>query len=89
MDERVPSSKSWWSVLNRWTLHAIVILVIYVLSSGPVIALACWLREWTGNDAFYYVFWVYFPLLMFGHNNPIMWYIEWWVVDVFDTVGPG
>ncbi len=64
-------------------------LVAYVLSSGPVLALGFWLREATGIDAFYLVMWLYLPLLLFGHNQPISWYIEWWVVDIFHTVGPG
>jgi hypothetical protein len=62
---------------------------LYVLSSGPVPGLAFRLREATGNDAFYLVMWVYYPLIAAGHGNPIDSYIEWWVVDVFHTVGPG
>lgn len=62
---------------------------IYVLSSGPVIGLAFWLRESTGWDGFYLVLWLYYPIIILGHDNPLDYYIEWWVVDVFNTVGPG
>jgi hypothetical protein len=64
-------------------------LVIYVLSSGPVLGIAFYLREATNRDGFYAVMWLYYPLLMLEHGNPIDSYIEWWVVSVFHTVGPG
>lgn len=64
-------------------------LVVYLLSSGPMIATCFWLREATGWDGFYTGLWLYFPLFYFGQDNPLAWYIEWWVVDVFGTVGPG
>lgn len=77
------------ATVNRWAAYALGAVFLYLLSSGPIIAAACWLREWTHNDAFYQVFWLYYPLFALGHDNPIVWYIEFWVVDVFDTVGPG
>ena len=73
----------------NWLLLGLLSLVLYVLSSGPVIALGFWLRETTKWDGFYAVMWIYFPLLMFGHDSLPMDYVEWWVNDVFDTVGPG
>jgi hypothetical protein len=33
--------------------------------------------------------WLYYPIFAMGHDNPIGAYIEWWVVSVFRTVGPG
>jgi hypothetical protein len=70
-------------------LEAIVVLtVIYVLSSGPVLASGFWLRERTGWDGFYSVIWVYAPLLMWGHWQPLDMYISWWC-NVLHTVGPG
>jgi len=33
--------------------------------------------------------WLYYPILTFGRNDLIGAYIEWWVVSVFRTVGPG
>lgn len=44
-----------------------------------------------GNQrgGFYGVMWLYYPVLAMGHNNPIGAYVEWWVVSVFRTVGPG
>ena len=67
----------------------IALPLLYVLSSGPVLATGFWLRELTGRNEFYLVMWLYLPILWFGHGNPFMDYIEWWVVDVFGTVGPG
>lgn len=63
--------------------------LMYVLSSGPILGLAFWLRESTGWDGFYLVMWLYYPILILGRENPLDYYIEWWVVDVFHTVGPG
>ncbi len=73
---------------TTWMFLLLTIPVVYVLSSGPVLAAAFWLREATGWDGFYLVMFVYFPLLMMGHGNPIDAYIEWWV-ELFGTVGPG
>lgn len=75
---------------SNWLLLTLCVVVLYLLSSGPVIALGCWLREATGNDAFYAAFWPYFPLFYcFGNHRWLVGYIEFWVVDVFHTVGPG
>ncbi|MFT5524316.1 MAG: hypothetical protein ACI9HK_002268 [Pirellulaceae bacterium] len=63
--------------------------MLYVLSSGPILGLAFLLRESTGWDGWYSVMYLYFPIIAMGHGNPIDFYIEWWVVDVFHTVGPG
>ncbi len=62
--------------------------ILYVLSSGPVLALGFWLREATGRDGFYSVMFLYYPIIVLGHGNPIDSYIDWWVA-AFDTVGPG
>jgi hypothetical protein len=62
---------------------------MYVLSSGPVMGLAFRLREATGWDWLYAVMWLYYPIFLLGHNHPLSKYIEWWVVSVFKTVGPG
>jgi hypothetical protein len=72
-----------------WLFLIVLVPVLYVLSSGPALGLAFWLREATGWDGFYAVMFVYYPLLIMGHGNPIDSYIEWWVVQVFHTVGPG
>ena len=66
----------------------LLLAAAYLLSSGPVLATAFWLRETTGWDAFYGVMWVYYPLIVLGHDHPIDAYIEWWV-KLFGTVGPG
>jgi hypothetical protein len=60
---------------------------LYLLSSGPVLAVAFWLREATGWDGFYLVMWVYYPILV----TRFTWakdYIEWWV-NLLGAVGPG
>ncbi|TWT48883.1 hypothetical protein Pla111_06590 [Botrimarina hoheduenensis] len=76
----------------RWALW---LLALYVLSSGPVLATSCWLREATGDDRFYASFYAYWPLLMLGRNPAtasLMWplhaYIEGWF-KLLGTVGPG
>ncbi len=85
MSDATKSSASW----KGWTIAIFLVPIVYVLSSGPMIGLACWLRETTGHDEFYYVIWFYAPLFLGGHHGPLGLYIEWWVVDVFRTVGPG
>ncbi len=77
------------SKITSAILLSLTLPFLYILSSGPMIGLGCWLREATRWDGFYGVLYVYYPLLMFGHDHFMMHYIEWWVVDVFHTVGPG
>jgi hypothetical protein len=89
MAVREVNSANWSTAITRWSAIGVFVLVAYVLSSGPVLATCFWLRELTGIDSFYAVMWLYAPILILGHNNLVMWYIEWWVVDVFHTVGPG
>lgn len=72
----------------RWTAAALVVVAAYVLSSGPVIAAGFWLRDVTKWEGFYAVMWLYYPLLAFGHVQPVDAYISWWV-KLFGTVGPG
>lgn len=71
-----------------WLWVFVAAVVVYVLSSGPVMATAFLLREATGWDGFYLVMWIYYPLLLAGHDNLIINYIEWWV-EQFGAVGPG
>jgi hypothetical protein len=66
----------------------VTLLLVYVLSSGPVLATAFWLREATGWNGFYAVMYLYYPLLAPGRFGPLDAYIEWWV-KLFGTVGPG
>jgi len=75
--------------IRRWVMFLVGMAIVYLSSSGPVLGIGFWLRETTGWDGFYAVMWVYYPLIALGHGNPIDAYIEWWVVDVFRTVGPG
>jgi hypothetical protein len=73
--------------LKKATLIAAVLFLAYILSSGPVLAVAFVLRESTGYDGFYAVMWLYYPLLI---SPRWIWdgYISWWV-ELFGTVGPG
>ncbi len=65
------------------------LLVAYVLSSGPVLATAFWMREATGRDGFFLALWLYYPLLRpAGPNGLLMEYILWWC-NLLHTVGPG
>lgn len=81
-DYKPRSSLSWWG------LALLLVVAGYILSSGPVLATAFWLREATGWNGFYSIMWLYYPLIVLGHGNPIDAYIEWWV-KLFGTVGPG
>jgi hypothetical protein len=83
------------SKINRGSskvLWAVTLLLLcpflYVLSSGPVLATAFWLREATGWNGWYSAMLLYYPLLMLGHGNWVDMYIEFWV-KLFGTVGPG
>jgi len=73
----------------RRVLTPFLVAAIYILSSGPVLGIAFRMREATHWDGFYWVIWVYYPLLLRGHNGLVSKYIDWWVTSVFDTVGPG
>lgn len=70
-----------------WIVGFMLAVVMYVLSSGPVLATAFWLREATRCDAFYAVMWVYYPIFLLPRS---LWgsYLGWWV-KLFGTVGPG
>jgi hypothetical protein len=74
--------------LYWWLLGLVLALLVYILSSGPVLAASFWLREATGWDGWYASIYLYLPLFALGHNNPIDWYIEFWV-RLLGTVGPG
>lgn len=77
--------------VNRSRKHigvrAVLVLLLYALSSGPVLATAFWLGDATGIHAFNKVMWIYAPVLMLPRA---LWdpYISWWV-GMVGTVGPG
>lgn len=71
-----------------WSSLLFMGLLFYVLSSGPVLAVACWLREHTHIDQFYAVFWLYFPLWAFGRIPVLDAYVGWWF-KLLGAVGPG
>jgi hypothetical protein len=77
--------------LGRAVKIALLASAAYVLSSGPILATAFWLREATDWDGFYLAIWLYYPVFLMGALNPdglVSQYIEWWV-ELFGTVGPG
>jgi hypothetical protein len=66
-----------------------ITLVMYLLSSGPVMAIAFWLRDRTDWDGFYSITWIYYPLLVgFPLAYPFQLYLEWWC-RLFGTMPPG
>jgi hypothetical protein len=71
-----------------WLLVVVAVVFLYVASSGPVLAGSFWLREATGWDGWYGSLYLYYPLIAWGHDNPIDWYIEF-CVRMLGTVGPG
>lgn len=74
---------------SLWWIGILFAPVLYVLSSGPVLGLAFWLRESTGWDGWYTALFLYWPVLGPAPDSLLGRYIEWWVVEVFHTVGPG
>lgn len=81
---------------TRWAVLAVLVPVLYVLSSGPILATACRLRERTLHDEFDAAFWLYLPLLYggqaLGREHPLSHcvgtYLEWWF-HLLGAVGPG
>ncbi len=71
--------------LAKFGFLLVLISGIYVISSGPVLATAFWLREATGWNGFYSALWIYWPLLITSVGKE---YVDWWV-RLLGTVGPG
>lgn len=76
--------------ITRYSYAALICApLVYVLSSGPVLATAFWLRDMTHWDGFYAVIWIYRPLL---ENYPLTYpfhvYIGWWL-NLFGSMPPG
>ena len=75
--------------LGRLSALFFGLTLIYVLSSGPILATACRLREFTGNDGWYATFIPYWPLLTtVGRDSLVGQYIDWWFAFA-GAVGPG
>lgn len=83
--------KSRW--LGRYLTYLVLAVLVYLLSTGPVIGLSFWLREHWHDDRFYMALYLYWPLLAIDRGSSVGtvldWYVTWWVSDVFHTVGPG
>jgi hypothetical protein len=80
--ERQPGCATWLVILM------LAAVLGYVPSSGPVLAVAFWLRDQTGIDGFYAVMWLYYPLLILGRDSPLEAYWLWWT-SLFGTAFPG
>lgn len=87
--ERSDETPSGRSQRGHWSGLIVAALVAYVLSSGPVLALGCWLRDKTDWNGFYAVFALYLPLLYtVGDVDAFEAYIRWWM-NLLDTMPPG
>ena len=88
MAKKEESDRSEWFVRNG--LAALLCMpVVYVLSSGPVLATAFCLRDRTDWDGFYAAMLIYYPLLFHSPlTYPFEVYIMWWV-RLFGTMPPG
>jgi hypothetical protein len=74
---------------GNWAATTVALLAIYVISSGPILAIGCWLRDVTDWDGFYAVFYLYLPILYaVGDVDFIESYLMWWM-KLFDTMPPG
>ncbi|WP_165075427.1 hypothetical protein [Paludisphaera rhizosphaerae] len=74
---------------GRFGVLFLALTLIYILSSGPILATACRLREFTGYDGWYATFIPYWPLLTtVGRDSFVIHYIEWWFAFA-GAVGPG
>jgi hypothetical protein len=73
---------------GRWIAVIVALIPAYVFSSGPIIAAACWLRDKTGWDGFWMVFFLYYPLYPIRDVDLFEAYIMWWM-KLFGTMGPG
>jgi hypothetical protein len=85
-DETTEERSSRWS---RWLAVVAALIPAYLFSSGPIIALGCWLRDRTGHEWFYAVLILYYPVLyLIGDVDVVEAYIMWWM-KLFGTMPPG
>jgi hypothetical protein len=74
---------------GHWAATIVVLLVVYAISSGPIMAIGCRLRDATGWDGFYAVFYLYLPILYpLGDVDLFESYLMWWM-ELFGTTPPG
>jgi hypothetical protein len=81
-----PTNRS--SRLASWLVAIAILLIAYILSAGPVIALGCWLRDATEWNGFYAVFFLYLPLAPLADIDLCEAYLMWWM-KLFGTMPPG
>ena len=76
------------SRLASWLVATAILIIFYILSAGPVLALGCWLRDATDWDGFYAVFLLYLPLRPLADIDLCEAYLMWWM-KLFGTMPPG
>jgi hypothetical protein len=91
MDAQQPATVSATNRSSRlasWLVAIAILLILYIFSAGPVIALGCWLRDATDWDGFYAVFFLYLPLIPLADIDLCEAYLMWWM-RLFGTMPPG
>jgi hypothetical protein len=76
------------SRLASWLVAIAILIVLYILSAGPVLALGCWLRDATGWHGFDFVFFLYLPLYPLADIDLCEAYLMWWM-RLLGTMPPG
>lgn len=84
-----PTRQSWW-------IGIILLPLFYVLSIGPLGGMAFWLEEkteWSGHfvGSLEIVYWplaVEWPFVEAAKQKLLSSYVEWWVVEVFQSQVP-
>ena len=80
-------NKSSYEMMLRSFLITNSVLVVYVLSSGPMMKLCYWLHNRTGSEEILYILIIYQPLFWVGSLPPFdkyfYEYLGWWVPNLF------
>jgi hypothetical protein len=91
MESTQPSSEASINRSSRlasWLATLAVLLVVYILSAGPILALGCRLHDATDWHGFYFVFFLYLPLYPLADIDLCEAYLTWWM-QLFGTMPPG
>ena len=76
------------SRLSAWLVAIVILIVLYILSAGPILAAGCWLRDATGWEGCYAVFLLYLPLYPLADVDLCEAYVMWWM-KLLGTMPPG
>ena len=86
-DSSTPAARG--SRLGQWAAITATVLVAYVISVGPVLAICCWLADYTDWEGFYAVFYLYLlPLYPLRDFDLLESYVMWWM-KLLGTMPPG